>query len=736
MAPFGRRALIMSAIVLALGSCMRIYHADIAGYVKDSESSDGIDGSVVRIYLDAPDSPEADGFIIETATSTSGGNPGYYSHKILWRTSDPAFGEEGDSGTVWLGVSHEDYFAQIVQVRGIISGSVNFVRDIQLQSYEFECPSVSGRVVDEEGAGANGVRVVLDLSSTEDEEEDYADFTQTVDEVDGVYEFEGVRWRDEEGAERSSEDVSIFVSDEGYFSPSDSENPIAVSLTSDEETAVETDIVAYSASFSATVVTGRVVFFTEGSVDPPPGQNGVTVVLDLQSTEADRDYVTTTSTYEGVAGTYRFEEVDWQDSDPEPPGTDPASDVESIGLYVDDGEFYSDYDVENPLEATIPSDADTTVSTDIPVSSAMFSVAEIKGQISLGDGGAGINGIPVVLDIPSTAADPDQVVTTLNDGTTDGVFAFYDVSWFDTSPEASTDTEDASIYVSNDDYVAEHGADDAMVIELTSATSVDLTLSPIWVKKAVFDCPTVTGRIVDSDSAGIDGVRVVLDILSTAGDAEDYAVTTNTIAGAPGTYQFLDVQWRDENPDAAAADSENAEIRVADPDYEAASGALLQISLESGTDETAPADIAVVRNVAWEFSATVSGRCIFRVGDGVTIDITEIPIEGVNITIDASAGNGASLIDTSASALVVQTNSDGEFATTITWTRSRDYNPQADGPGATPPAEQDVLLIDVSYSSNATAGNIYSFTSVSAFECSSWLGTNSLPDAVDTDPNS
>ena len=40
---------------------------------------------------------------------TTGGNAGYYTHKVIWKTTSPLFGEEGDSGTIWITVTHEDY---------------------------------------------------------------------------------------------------------------------------------------------------------------------------------------------------------------------------------------------------------------------------------------------------------------------------------------------------------------------------------------------------------------------------------------------------------------------------------------------------------------------------------------------------------------------------------------------------------------------------------------------------
>ena len=103
--------------VPALASCGGYYTADIAGYVKDDETGAGVNGAIIRVYSEEPETADAEGFTVETASMTSGGNAGYYSHKIIWRNWLPAFGDEGDSGSVWLAITHDDYVPAITVAR-------------------------------------------------------------------------------------------------------------------------------------------------------------------------------------------------------------------------------------------------------------------------------------------------------------------------------------------------------------------------------------------------------------------------------------------------------------------------------------------------------------------------------------------------------------------------------------------------------------------------------------------
>jgi hypothetical protein len=269
------------AVVLALAGCGGYYSAEIAGYIKDAENEGGINGAIIRIYTDEPTTAVDTGFIVETASMASSGNDGYFSHKIVWKNLFPSFGEEGDSGSVWLGISHEDYTDAIVHVQGILSDTVNVVPDIPVDRATFETPELTGRVVDVSGDGVNGVRVVLDLASTADDEEDYITTTATIDGTAGTFRFANVTWRDEEPDSEVSdtESATVTIDDPDYESTS----TLSVLLTSgqDSEAASEMSVTRSPRTEFAIQVSGRcvsrVVLGTGENQDTPV--RGVDVTL-------------------------------------------------------------------------------------------------------------------------------------------------------------------------------------------------------------------------------------------------------------------------------------------------------------------------------------------------------------------------------------------------------------------------------------------------------------------------
>ena len=269
------------AVVLVLAGCGGYYSAEIAGYIKDAENEVGINGAVIRIYADEPTTAADTGFIVETASMASSGNDGYFSHKIVWKNLFPSFGEEGDSGAVWLGISHEDYTDAIVHVQGILSDTVNVVPDISVDRATFATPELTGRVVDVGGDGVNGVRVVLDLASTTDDGEDYVTTTATIDGTTGTYRFVNVTWRDEapDSAVSDTESATVIVDDPDYQSAS----TLSVLLTSGQDSAAASDMSVTRAPRTefATQVSGRCirrVVLTSGENQDTPVR-GVDVTL-------------------------------------------------------------------------------------------------------------------------------------------------------------------------------------------------------------------------------------------------------------------------------------------------------------------------------------------------------------------------------------------------------------------------------------------------------------------------
>lgn len=188
------------AAVSVLSSCGgRYYSATISGYVNESKldtngNTVGVNGAQVSIYLVDPALNAKAVPSIVTSSMTSGNNAGYWSHKVMWQTSTPSFADEGDSGTVWVKVMSKGYFPQTVKVSGILSDASNVVPTVAL--VKIVTTELKGRVVNKDGAGVNGINVILDLMSTTDNKADYAATTATVDGVMGVFTFSDIAWQD------------------------------------------------------------------------------------------------------------------------------------------------------------------------------------------------------------------------------------------------------------------------------------------------------------------------------------------------------------------------------------------------------------------------------------------------------------------------------------------------------------------------------------------------------------
>ncbi|MBU8914183.1 MAG: hypothetical protein KOO61_09185 [Spirochaetales bacterium] len=234
-----RGVTLVVAAILSIG-CGNYYSAEIQGFVIDSGSNTGINGATVRLYLNEPVGAADDGFFARTSTATSNNLPGYFRNAVVWRAWFASFGPEGDSGTVYLGITHDDYAAAVVSVPGVLSDAINTVQNVRMDRISFEVPTVKGRVVDVNGDGVNGVRMVLDLASTTDNAEDYVTVTGDESDGPGYYVFDEVEWRDDANAGNDSDDeeITLTVQDGEWDAPAG----LAVTLTSGQERVVATDI--------------------------------------------------------------------------------------------------------------------------------------------------------------------------------------------------------------------------------------------------------------------------------------------------------------------------------------------------------------------------------------------------------------------------------------------------------------------------------------------------------------
>ncbi len=309
-----------AAVFFLLSSCGSYFGGEVAGYVKDSDTEEGINGAVIRIFLEEPASADAETFIVKTASNTSGGNAGYFSHKIMWQTSAPKFGDDGDSGTVWLGITHDDYKSAVVKVPGILSDTVNLVPDIKLDRATFSATEVTGKVVNVSGSAVNGVQVVLDLASTTDDDRDYVTTTATINGESGMYRFTNVTWKDEnpDSASTDTETIYLYISenDANYqWKTGNTPNKLTMVITSGQSAQATQDITVTRkprTSFS-TSVTGRCIKrYTTGMQQPVDiGVQGVEVRLSFTDSNGAKTLYAQTN----ANGEFTFN-VDWTNTSP------------------------------------------------------------------------------------------------------------------------------------------------------------------------------------------------------------------------------------------------------------------------------------------------------------------------------------------------------------------------------------------------------------------------------------
>jgi len=407
---FAARAALALSVALAtalLASCGGYYYrATVQGFVVDEESDAGINEATVRVYTDEIEEPDADGYVVQTSTVTQGGSAGYYSSTVIWRRVFGAYGTEGDTTTLWLAITHPDYGSQIVSAEGILSEEDNLIATIRLSQTSFDLPALRGRVVDGNGAGVNGVRVVLDLPQVEgtDEDTDEVTLTATVDGTSGTYEFSPVEWSDANTTDPNGEvSATIRVDDPEWGDPSSTGDP----ATSDDDYIVERQVVLVPGDQTrvvtsaipvsrlprtefTTTVTGRLVErLVDGSggfVEDRPVQGvGVTLSFDRDTDGGLESPYRILADSTDAQGAYSFT-VTWVDN---APGDFDAADERSgatVGTQTD-----GIADGEDGLEVTVSYD-DVTV----PAGTLAFSAASGDFDVVSGPRG-GENRLPDVI---------------------------------------------------------------------------------------------------------------------------------------------------------------------------------------------------------------------------------------------------------------------------------------------------------------------------------------------------
>ncbi|MFW5688279.1 MAG: hypothetical protein ACOC1U_01815 [Spirochaetota bacterium] len=325
----GAVAVFAAVLALVLTGCGAYYYrATIQGFVIEDETEAGINEATVRIYTSEVTSADAEGYVAQTSTVTQGGNAGYYASTVIWgRFFGGAYGQEGDTTTIWLGVEHPDFGSRVVSAQGILSDEDNLVASIRLSQTTFDLPALRGRVVDANGAGVNGVRIVLDFPQADDQTDDPEDqVTQsaTIDGSPGAFEFSPVEWSDANTADAEGEVTAIIRVDDPEWGASDGTGPDdyiieqSIVLVPGSQTRVAPDAFEVyrrpRTEFTATV-TGRLIERINGvdGIEDRPVQ-GVRVELSYDRSGEPSPY-RTLADHTDADGVYLFT-VSWTDTVP------------------------------------------------------------------------------------------------------------------------------------------------------------------------------------------------------------------------------------------------------------------------------------------------------------------------------------------------------------------------------------------------------------------------------------
>ena len=113
-------------------SCAPVFTAEIAGYILDSETYEGIPGVEVRIYKNKPANYADDSFLYQTSTGNDA-NVGLFSQTIIWNDYLAQYGKDGDVIDMHFTIVHPQYQSKIESTIGIVSGAVNTIPSILAQ---------------------------------------------------------------------------------------------------------------------------------------------------------------------------------------------------------------------------------------------------------------------------------------------------------------------------------------------------------------------------------------------------------------------------------------------------------------------------------------------------------------------------------------------------------------------------------------------------------------------------
>ena len=770
------------SLLMLLTSCgTRYYSATVAGYVKDAavgtagdatgngatNGNGGINDAEIRLYLKDPatSADAADAYVVKSSTASSSGNNGYWSHKVIWETSTPAFSDIGDSGTIWVTVKRMGYFPKTVKVTGILSDSTNVVPTIELTL--IKTLQIKTKVVldSETGRAVNGVNVVLDLESTAANEADFTATTGSFEGEDGIAVFNDVPWNDADSIPEVSRailadgtatgKVRVYVNDPNYYADLAHKGllatlPLIEISSGTKKDWTSTPLVVRSTQFSMPELRGR-VFDVQA---PTTGLNGVQVSIRIPASNAANDPSVTTATV-GNDGWFVFNNLAWNNIRPTRSAVGKYDDVTPAQIYISGGNFYSDNDADKPINISLTSDVKLDLSTlDPPLlaGKATFKKGSIKGKIVLPnmDGtasGTGVNGVTVALNLADSNNNPADTAVTANVGGIDGIYEFKNVTWVNTKPNwadtaQTKSTESIQVYVNDNNYTSPNVAAspfvETMESDVSGAAEVhDMTDTPLRVRRTTFNVPKITGRVSNGTSA-IGNIRVSLTLKSVTANGNNQAsVTTDS----SGNFTFTNVGWTNQNPTApqTPSDTVTASLQINDGNYTATAREIAIVSGAETTWASSADDLVVTRTAGWSFSTTIQGTV--RHKNGATSGTVFDPVGGQQIRITPIAPDAAVAIT---GPLTLSTDANGQFTTNITWTRAASYVP----PTAAQQSGGDTLIVKVEFpyiapdrilttatpAGTGTVDTAIRFAAVNSFQVNSWQNTNDVPTATDTDP--
>jgi hypothetical protein len=347
----------------------------------------------------------------------------------------------------------------------------------------------------------------------------------------------------------------------------------------------------------------------------------------------------------------------------------------------------------------------TNTVPDLRVKRATFKANTVVGRV-LDTSGKGINGIRVVVNLypDSTNTDisenEDYVVNTNTPaGGVDGTFTFQDVTWRNATATGTTDSHQIRIRITDTQYKGK--AD--LLVTVTSGGENTLpdsqTLTAVRKPRSSFSADTVTGRILDANGKGLNGVRVVLNLYPDDPDAtvaanEDYVATTATPnGGEAGTFTFQNVTWTD-TAATGETDTHTVRIRLADTQYQGDKELRPTISSDVENTLTSGSTITASRKPYSDFTANLQGR-IQKHFAGSNGD-SYAGAQGVTVRLSyATSASTTKIIET-------QTDANGQYSFSLAWTDTTPGNYDDGASDLTAvdtslPTSEDGLLYSISF---------------------------------------